>query len=83
MKGSGIIFLGVLIALGIAGYLNLVQRKTMITRANSSLKAPVQSSSAIPGAIKNQIDQDLNKSQNDLDKNMPDEVTDKNDSEGK
>ena len=77
MKGTGLIFLGLLIALGIVGYLNLVHKKAMMTKVNSSLSVPVKSSDAIPEAVKNQIDQDLNKSQKDLDNNMPDEVTDK------
>ena len=78
MKGTGLIFLGLLVVFGIVGYLNMVHRKTMINKTNSSLKVPVKSSAAIPRALKNQIDQDINKSQDEIDKNMPDEVTDKN-----
>lgn len=78
MKATGLIFLGLLVVFGIVGYLNMVHRKTMITKANSTLKVSVKTSAAIPGAVKNQIDQDINKSQDEIDKNMPDEVTDKN-----
>lgn len=73
MKGKGLLLLGLLIVISVIGYLNLAQRKALIKNVNSSLSTPIKNPAEVPGAIKNQIEENLKQSQAEQNKNIQNE----------
>ena len=71
MKGKGLLLLILLIAILIIGYLNIIQRNTILKKTSETLSAPIRKSEEIPNAVKNQVEDNLQQAQNIQEKNIP------------
>lgn len=71
MKGKGLLLLGLLVSGFLVIYLNLAKKQVMVKKINTSLELPVKNTEEVPVAIKNQLEKDLNKRQEEGERAMP------------
>lgn len=71
MKGKGLLLLGLLVIGFLIVYLNLARKKVMVKQMNTSLEVPANNAEEVPEAIKNQLEKDLIKTQEEREGAMP------------